>query len=105
MSLSGGSAVGALVEARLDRVPDPRCNLDAVEPRDLLDAGRGGDVDLGQPVADYVDPDKNQPLRAQCRPNRRADFAVAGGQPGLDRAGADMEVGARLALRWYAQHR
>src|SRR5438477_6405666 len=105
VSWSGGGAVGAFGEARLDRIPNPRCDLDAVEPRDLLDAGRGGDVDLRQPVADHVDPDKNQPLSAQRRPDSGADLAVAGGQLGLDRAGADMEVGARLALRRHAQHR
>jgi hypothetical protein len=36
----GRNAIGALGKTRLDRVPDLRCNLDAVEPCDLLDAGR-----------------------------------------------------------------
>ena len=82
-----GRAVGALGEPRLDRVPNLRRDLDAVEPRDLLNAGRRGDVDLGQPIADHVDPDKDQALIAQGRPDRRADLAVAPGQLGPSSGG------------------
>ena len=60
---SGRTAIGTLGKPHFDRVPDLRRNLDPVEPRDFLDAGRRGDVDLGQPVADHVDTDKDEPFR------------------------------------------
>ena len=44
------------------------------------DAGRRGDVDLGQVVADHVDADEDQPRRARSA-RCLADLAVARGQP------------------------
>src|SRR6516162_4491731 len=97
--ISRRAALGALGDPGFYRVPDLWRDLHPVEPRDLLDAGRRGDVDLGQPVADHIDADKDQPLGTQGRPDRRADLAVAGAQRGSLGAGSDMEVGARLTLR------
>jgi Uma2 family endonuclease len=67
----GGSGRQFAVErvvARLDRVPDAALETDAVEPVDLLQAGRRGHVDLRQPAADHVDADEDQALRAQHGP-------------------------------------
>src|SRR5437660_3987275 len=80
----GRTAIGAGGEPRLDRVPDRRREIDAVEPGDLLDAGRRGHVDLGHVIADDVDADKYQPLLSEARPDRGADVALAGGQLGFD---------------------
>src|SRR6516165_9684757 len=71
------AAFGSIRQARFNRVPDLRRDLDTAKPRDLLDAGRRSDVDLSQPVADNVDADKNEPLSAQSRADRSADLAVA----------------------------
>src|SRR6516164_7734353 len=95
-STSRGTASGSLGEPRFDRVPDLRGNIDPVEPRDLLNASRRGDIDLGQPIADHVDPDKDETLPAQRRPDRVADLAVALAQFGLYRSRSDMKISARL---------
>src|SRR3546814_5281850 len=89
----------ALAEAALDRVPDPRLQLHPVEAVDLLEAGRRGDVDLGQMRADHVDADEDQAALLQGRADRLADLALAGRQRRLLRGAADMQVGARLARR------
>src|SRR5258708_38432054 len=91
--------------ARLDRVPDLRRQIRAVEPSDLLDAGWRGHVDFGDVIADYVDADKQEALLAQCRADRGTDVALARGQLGFERAAADMQIGARLALGRPPQHR
>src|SRR6267143_6804291 len=57
-------ALRAIGQPSFDGIPDLGCDLDAGEPCDFLDAGRRGDVDLGQPVADHVDADKDEPLGA-----------------------------------------
>src|SRR5208282_6292867 len=74
------TAIGMIGKPGFDRIPDLRRDLDALEPRDLLDAGRRGDVDLRQPVADHVDADKDEPLGTQGRPDRSTDLAVARAQ-------------------------
>src|SRR5260370_8661690 len=94
LSRAAGAARG---EARLDRVPDIYREIDPVEPSDLLDAGRRGHVDLGHVVADHVDPDKNQPLRPEARPDRGANLALARRQPRLLRAAADMQIGRAVS--------
>ena len=38
----------------------------------LADAGRAGDVNLGQPIADDVETDEDEPLLFQRRPTARA---------------------------------
>src|SRR5258707_14855709 len=55
MVASGSGLAAAGVEAALDGVPDVALQRDAIEAVDLLQAGRRGDVDLGQVVADHVD--------------------------------------------------
>ena len=65
-------------EASLDGVPDLRLEADAVEAVDLLDAGRRGDVDLGEIVADHVDAHEDQATAAQGRADGLADLPVAG---------------------------
>ena len=73
--ISSLAAFGALGEAGLDGVPDAGLEADAVEAVDLLNAGRRGDVDLGEVVADHVDADENQPLLFQGRADGSADRA------------------------------
>src|SRR6056297_183204 len=84
-------------EAALDGVPDQRFDVDGIETVHLLNAGRRGDVDLRHVVADDVDPDKNEPLVAQGRPDSLADFAVPGTEFGFYRSAADVHVRPRLA--------
>src|SRR5579862_3127790 len=92
-----------LNEARLDRVPDPPFERHVVEAIDFLNAGRRGDVDLRQIVADHVDPDEDEALIAQGGADGGTDFALAPRQLRLCRLTADMEIGARLALGRNAQ--
>src|SRR3954469_10731646 len=83
----------------LDRVPNERGGVGAVEGVDGDDAGRRGDVDLGQPApADHVDADEQQAARPELRPERGADLALRVGELGLRRRAADREVGAYLAF-------
>src|SRR3546814_15987727 len=86
-------------ELRLDGVPQHRRHVDAVEARQLLDAGRRGDVDLSEVVADDVDADEHLAALPQLRADRLAALVVAPGHPALPGLAADMPVGARLALR------
>src|SRR3546814_7569856 len=65
-----------LLETPFDRVPDQAGDIGAVEPLDLLDAGRRGHVDLGEPVAEHVDADEDESLIAQRRPDRTAEFQI-----------------------------
>src|SRR5215510_14386427 len=62
---------------RLDAIPDLGLERHAVEAVDLLQAGRRGDVDLGEVVTDHVDADEDHPEPGQFRPDRVADLAVA----------------------------
>src|SRR3954466_7470944 len=83
----------------LDRVPDERSGVGAVEGVDGDDSGRRGDVDLGQPAAaDHIDPDEQQAARPQFRAERGADLPLRLGQLGLRGGAADGEVGTYLAL-------
>src|SRR3546814_14107275 len=54
-------------ELRLDGVPQHRRHVDAVEARQLLDAGRRGDVDLREVGADDVDADEHMAALPQPR--------------------------------------
>src|SRR6266571_7258415 len=64
---------------------------------DFPEAGRAGDVDLGEPVPDHVQADEEQPLARELRPERVRDFQVSP-RKGLCDAGAPGgEVAARLA--------
>src|SRR5258706_1428659 len=99
MVAPGSALAAAGVEAALDGVPDVALERDAVEAVDLLQAGRRGDVDLRQIVADHVDADENQAALGQRRADDLADLALAGGQARLLGAAADMQVGTGLAGR------
>src|SRR5512143_3031388 len=83
--------------ASLEGVPQLRLQRDAVETADFLDAGRRGDVDLGEIVADHVDADEQQATPAQLRADRLADLQVARVERRLLRTGADVQIGARFA--------
>src|SRR5882672_4114361 len=87
---------------RLDAIPDLGLQRHPVEPVDLLQAGRRGDVDLGEPVADHVDADEDHAEPRQFRSDGVADLAVALAELGLHRFAADMHVGARLAFGRHA---
>src|SRR2546425_1898766 len=64
---------------------------------DFPEAGRAGDVDLGEPVPDHVQADEEQALARELRPDRVRDFQVSP-RKGLCRGGAPGgEVAARLA--------
>ena len=52
----------------LDLVPDQRSDIGAAEVFHRADAGRRGDIDLGEEAADHVDTDEQQAPLAQSRP-------------------------------------
>ena len=64
-------------ERALERVEEHRGDVEAGLLGDLLEAGRAGDVDLGQAVADHVQADQQQAARRQHRAERLGDLAVA----------------------------
>src|SRR5690606_19162302 len=82
----------------LDRVPDHRGDVGAAEALDLADAGGGGDVDLGEVVADDVDADKDHVELLEARADGCADLALARGQLAELGPAAHMQVGAGLAF-------
>src|SRR5690242_5616897 len=89
----------------LRHVPDHGGDVRPSERGDLPDAGRRGDVDLGEIVADHVDAGKDQPAPLELRPKPRANLLVAlRERRGLGLA-ADMQIGARLAWRRHAVDR
>ena len=92
-------------QLRLDLVPH---QLRDIRPADVLhraDAGRRGHVDLGEPAADHVDADEQQPALAQMRPEPRADLALARRQLGFLRRAAAHHVGAQVVRRRHAVDR
>src|SRR5438445_838797 len=64
---------------------------------DFPEAGRAGDVDLGEPVSDHVQADEKQPLARELRPERVRDFQVSPRERLRDPGAAGREVAARLA--------
>src|SRR5262245_10081286 len=94
-----GPLAGPAGEALLDRVPDLGFDLAAIETVDLLDAGRRGDVDLGEIVADHVDAHEDEAAFGESRPDRGTDVAVAPGQFRLHGRAAHVQVGPRVARR------
>src|SRR5437867_12459194 len=64
---------------------------------DFPEAGRAGDVDLGEPVPDHVQADEKQPLARELRPERVRDFQVSPRERLRDPGAAGGEVAARLA--------
>src|SRR6185312_825792 len=93
-----GPVAKSCSDLRLDAVPDRLLDLHPVESRDLLQTRGRGDVDLGEVIANHVDPNKNHPLVPQGRPDRLADFPVPRGQRRCLRPSADMHVRPCLAL-------
>src|SRR5277367_1481985 len=73
-----------------DTVPDRLLQVHAVESGDLLEAGRRGHVDLGQPVADHVDADEDHALLTQHRSDRGTDLPIPRAHLGFLRPPADM---------------
>ena len=61
---AGAPARLAPGERALERVDEHLGDVEAGLLGDLLEAGRAGDVDLGQAVADHVEPDQQQAARA-----------------------------------------
>src|SRR5512147_1542430 len=91
--------------ACLEGVPQLRLKGDAVEAADFLDAGRRGDVDLGEVITDHVDPDEQQAASAQLRSDRLADRQIAWRERPFLRSGADVQIGARLPRLRYPSKR
>src|SRR5690349_17658390 len=57
------------VQRTLQRVDEHLRDVVAALLRDLLEAGRAGDVDLGEAIADHVEPDEQQPALGEHRPD------------------------------------
>src|SRR5688572_23322881 len=100
---SGAAAASA--QRGLERVEEPRGDVEAALRGDLLKAGRAGDVDLGQGVADHVEADQQQAARREDRPDVLRDLAVARGERLGDALAADREVAADLAALRNARER
>src|SRR5690349_20982993 len=64
---------------------------------DFAEARRAGDIDLGQPVADHVEPDEQQAALRERRPERLGDLALARGKRLRDGLRAGGEIAARFA--------
>ena len=79
---SSPSSLPLAGDLRLDHVPDHSRDVVPAELCDLPDAGRRGDVDLGEVIADHVDTDEDQPALFQLRPEPRANLLVAVGEGG-----------------------
>src|SRR5437868_9902583 len=87
MTISTVISVGFFIASglrppRLDAVPHHLGDVRAADVLHRADAGRRGDVDLGEVVADYVDAHENEAALAQVRPEPRADLALARRQLG-----------------------
>ena len=77
----------------------------AAEILDRADAGRRGDVDLGEEAVDHVDADEEKPALAQRRPEPGADLALALGEVGRLGHAAAHHVGAQIVRRRHAVDR
>src|SRR5262249_4728547 len=85
------------LDLALHHVPDHGGNVGPSESGHLPDAGRRGDVDLGEIVTDHVNAGEDQPATLERGPGPRADLLVAlRERRGLGLA-ANMQIGARLA--------
>src|SRR5690349_23999041 len=61
-------AASGAAALRFDLVPDQRSDVGAAKIFDRADAGRRGDVDLGQKAADHIDADEQEAPLAERRP-------------------------------------
>ena len=97
------TASGAVMrrgQARFDRVEQQAGDVEAVLRIEFADAGRAGDVDLGQVVADHVQADEQHAAPLHLRADLGGDPAVALAQRAAFAAAAGGEVAAELvALR------
>ena len=66
------------------------------EPRELLDAGRARHVDLGEALADDVEPDEHEPVRAEPRRHRLHHRQLGVRELGGDHAPPDVDVRAQI---------
>src|SRR2546430_1682478 len=87
----------SVCDRRFDRVHEHPGDVEAALLSDLLEARGAGDVDLGDVVADDVQPHEQQPAPRELRPEALGDLAVARGQRPGDAGAAGGEIGARLA--------
>src|SRR5262249_33425320 len=69
-----------LARLGLDLVPDQGRHIRTAEIFHRADAGRRGDVDLGEVTVDHVDADEEEPALAQRGADPSTDVALAGGQ-------------------------
>src|SRR5215831_17278140 len=93
----GGGLSRGRLHGRLERLEERRGDVEAALLGDLLEAGRARDVDLGQPVADDVEPDEQQPATRERGSDGRCDLAVARRKRSGDAGAARGQVAARLA--------
>src|SRR5262249_58117900 len=89
---------------RLDEVEHLCFQARTVKAIDLLDAGRAGDVHLGDQSPDHVQADEPQPIRPQPRPHAAADLTVAIVERRALDASADVDVPPVLVLTRPTQH-
>src|SRR6266851_4015367 len=85
-------------DPRLDEIDHLGLEVGLIQPIDLLDSRGRGHVDLGQVVADDVEPDEIEPVALQARPHHRADLAVARGYLSFDAIAADVDIAAVLVV-------
>src|SRR5688572_18604389 len=83
-------------EPRLDRVEQQAGDVEAELRVELADAGGTGDVDLGQIVADRVEPDEQHAALAHQRADLRRQPAIAIAERAALAAAAGREVAAEL---------
>src|SRR2546426_478361 len=88
----------------LQGVPEPDFKLDTVEAIDFLHAGRRGNVDLRQIIADHVNANKQKAPLPQDRSDRLADQVLAGGELCFDGSPPGMHVGTSLSVLGNAQY-
>ena len=89
----------------LDCIPQKARDIGTAEALDLADAGRRGNVDLGEIIADHVDADEKEATFAQGGADAVADFLLAFRQFRMLGAPADMHVGPAVVLGRHAVDR
>lgn len=90
-----GSSGSTSLELLIDGIHQHRADVGAKGVVDLADAGRAGDVDFGQVLADHVEPYEQQAFLAQGRADLCGDPAIFLGQrPGFATAtGGEVATG------------
>src|SRR6516225_12160154 len=103
--LAPSEMASAAAPLGLDLVPDQRGNIGAAEIFHGADAGRRGDVDLGEKAVDHVDANEQQTPLAQSRSELGADFTLARGEVGRFRHAAAHHVGTEIVGGGYTVDR